>query len=68
MDGSHLHGFEVYFRLQALVGVRGDRTALSGVPARYYDAAHFGGAVAVVVGLVVWTLAPWISRLMEGVH
>ena len=49
-------------------------TAMSGVLARYYDADHefayFGiiGAVAVVVGLVVWILAPRISRLMEGVH
>lgn len=43
---------------------------MSGVLAKYYDAAHFGiiGAVAVVVGLVVWALAPRISRLMEGVH
>jgi POT family proton-dependent oligopeptide transporter len=49
-------------------------TAMSGVLARYYDASHeaayFGiiGAAAVVVGLVVWVLAPRISRLMEGVH
>ena len=49
-------------------------TAMSGVLARYYDVDHefayFGiiGAVAVVVGLVVWILAPRISRLMEGVH
>jgi proton-dependent oligopeptide transporter, POT family len=49
-------------------------TAMSGVLARYYDPAHefayFGliGTAAVVVGLVVWALAPWISRLMEGVH
>lgn len=49
-------------------------TAMSGVLARYYDAAHeaayFGiiGGAAVVVGLVVWVLAPRISRLMEGVH
>ena len=49
-------------------------TAMSGVLARYYDPAHefayFGliGAAAVVVGLVVWALAPRISRLMEGVH
>jgi POT family proton-dependent oligopeptide transporter len=47
---------------------------MSGVLARYYDASHeaayFGiiGAAAVVVGLVVWVLAPRISRLMEGVH
>jgi POT family proton-dependent oligopeptide transporter len=49
-------------------------TAMSGVLARYYDPAHefayFGliGAAAIVVGLVVWALAPRISRLMEGVH
>lgn len=49
-------------------------TALSGVLARYYDADHefayFGvlGVVAIVVGLIVWVLAPRISRLMEGVH
>jgi POT family proton-dependent oligopeptide transporter len=49
-------------------------TAMSGVLAKYYDAAHeaayFGiiGTAAVVVGLVVWVLAPRISRLMEGVH
>jgi POT family proton-dependent oligopeptide transporter len=49
-------------------------TAMSGVLAKYYDANHeatyFGviGAVAVLVGLVVWVLAPRISRLMEGVH
>jgi len=49
-------------------------TAMSGVLAKYYDAAreaaYFGsiGAAAVVVGLVVWALAPRISRLMEGVH
>lgn len=49
-------------------------TAMSGVLARYYDSAHeaayFGiiGAAAVLVGLVVWAIAPRISRLMEGVH
>jgi POT family proton-dependent oligopeptide transporter len=49
-------------------------TAMSGVLARYYDpareAAYFGiiGASAVVVGIVVWVLAPRISALMEGVH
>jgi POT family proton-dependent oligopeptide transporter len=49
-------------------------TAMSGVLGRYYDPAHefayFGiiGGVAVVVGVIVWALAPWISRLMEGVH
>ncbi|MCB0931687.1 MAG: oligopeptide:H+ symporter [Mycobacterium sp.] len=49
-------------------------TAMSGVLARYYDQAHefayFGiiGGAAVLVGLIVWVLAPRISRLMEGVH
>ena len=49
-------------------------TAMSGVLARYYDQSHefayFGilGSAAIVVGLVVWVLAPRISRLMEGVH
>ena len=49
-------------------------TAMSGVLARYYDSAHeavyFGiiGTAAVLVGLVVWAIAPRISRLMEGVH
>jgi POT family proton-dependent oligopeptide transporter len=49
-------------------------TAMSGVLARYYDSAreagYFGiiGASAVVVGIVVWVLAPRISALMEGVH
>lgn len=49
-------------------------TAMSGVLARYYDSAHeaayFGiiGGAAVLVGLVVWAIAPRISTLMEGVH
>lgn len=49
-------------------------TAMSGVLARYYDSAHeaayFGiiGGAAVLVGLVVWAIAPRISALMEGVH
>jgi POT family proton-dependent oligopeptide transporter len=49
-------------------------TSMSGVLARYYDAAHefayFGiiGAVAVVAGIIVFAIAPWITRLMEGVH
>ena len=48
--------------------------AMSGVLARYYDQSHefayFGilGAAAIVVGLVVWVLAPRITVLMEGVH
>jgi POT family proton-dependent oligopeptide transporter len=49
-------------------------TSMSGVLARYYDAAHefayFGiiGAVAILAGVVVFAISPWISRLMEGVH
>ncbi|OKH76524.1 major facilitator transporter [Mycobacterium sp. SWH-M1] len=49
-------------------------TAMSGVLAGYYDtsneAAYFGilGAVAVVAGVVVFVISPWISRQMEGVH
>ncbi len=49
-------------------------TAMSGVLGRYYDPAHefayFGliGLTALAVGLVVWSLAPRISRSMEGVH
>lgn len=49
-------------------------TAMSGVLAGYYDAAHestyFGvlGGVAVAAGVIVFAIAPWISRQMEGVH
>ena len=49
-------------------------TSMSGVLSGYYDSAHefayFGilGAVAVVAGVIVFALSPWISRLMEGVH
>ena len=49
-------------------------TSMSGVLSRYYDPArefaYFGilGAVAVVAGVIVFALSPWISRLMEGVH
>ncbi|KAA0095890.1 peptide MFS transporter [Mycolicibacterium sp. P1-18] len=49
-------------------------TSMSGVLAGYYDPtgefAYFGilGAVAIVVGLVVFALSRWISSLMEGVH
>ncbi len=49
-------------------------TSMSGVLAGYYDpdseVAYFGilGGVAVVVGVVVFLIAPWISRHMEGVH
>jgi POT family proton-dependent oligopeptide transporter len=49
-------------------------TSMSGVLARYYDPAHefayFGiiGAVAIAAGVIVFALAPWISRHMEGVH
>jgi POT family proton-dependent oligopeptide transporter len=49
-------------------------TSMSGVLARYYhparEFAYFGiiGAVAVFAGVVVFVVAQWISRLMEGVH
>ena len=49
-------------------------TSMSGVLARYYDPArefaYFGiiGGVAILVGVIVFAMSPWISRLMEGVH
>lgn len=49
------------------------RRCRSGVLAGYYDAsrevAYFGilGGVAVVAGVVVFAIAPWISSQMEGV-
>ena len=49
-------------------------TSMSGVLAGYYDSAHefayFGiiGGVAILAGIVTFAIAPWISRLMEGVH
>ncbi len=50
-------------------------TAMSGVLAGYYDpsreVAYFGilgGGVAVAAGVLVFAIAPWISRQMEGVH
>jgi len=49
-------------------------TSMSGVLSGFYDPAHefayFGslGVVAVCVGIGVFALSPWISRLMEGVH
>ncbi|GJF09094.1 MFS transporter [Mycolicibacterium cyprinidarum] len=49
-------------------------TAMSGVLAGYYDPSHesgyFGilGGVAVAAGVIVFVIAPWISRQMEGVH
>ncbi|MBB2992254.1 POT family proton-dependent oligopeptide transporter [Mycolicibacterium iranicum] len=49
-------------------------TSMSGVLAGYYEpsreVAYFGilGAVAIVAGVVVFAMAPWISRHMEGVH
>jgi POT family proton-dependent oligopeptide transporter len=32
--------------------------------------AYFGinGAVVIVIGLIMFAIAPWISRHMEGVH
>ncbi len=49
-------------------------TSLSGRLAGFYSAdnefAYFGvnGAVVIVIGLVMFAIAPWISRQMEGVH
>jgi len=49
-------------------------TSMSGVLAMYYDPSsevgYFGilGAVAVVVGIITFAVAPWISKQMEGVH
>ena len=49
-------------------------TSMSGVLAKYYDPsrefAYFGiiGVVAIVVGVIVFVVSPWISREMEGVH
>lgn len=49
-------------------------TSMSGVLAKYYDAArefaYFGiiGADAIVAGVVVFALAPRITRQMAGVH
>jgi len=49
-------------------------TSMSGVLSKYYDAEHevayFGilGAIAVVVGVIVFFVSPRISALMEGVH
>lgn len=49
-------------------------TSMSGVLSKYYDPSHelayFGltGLVAIVVGIIVWGIAPWVSRHMEGVH
>ncbi len=49
-------------------------TSMSGVLSDYYtpqdEIAYFGitGLVTIVVGIVVFFLAPRVSRLMEGVH
>ncbi|WP_067697837.1 peptide MFS transporter [Nocardia jejuensis] len=49
-------------------------TSMSGVLSKFYDPSHelayFGitGLVAIVVGVLVWGIAPWVSRHMEGVH
>jgi POT family proton-dependent oligopeptide transporter len=49
-------------------------TSMSGVLAGYYDPArefaYFGilGVVAIAVGLAVFAISGWITRLMEGVH
>ncbi|MEV6070172.1 peptide MFS transporter [Nocardia sp. NPDC052001] len=49
-------------------------TSMSGVLSKFYDPSHelayFGitGLVTIAVGAVVWAIAPWVSRHMEGVH
>ena len=49
-------------------------TSMSGVLAKYYDPArevpYFGilGIVAIIVGIVVFAVSPWISKQMDGVH
>ncbi|MCC3317160.1 peptide MFS transporter [Nocardia africana] len=49
-------------------------TSMSGVLSGFYDTSHevayFGitGLVAIAVGIIVYFLAPQVSRLMEGVH
>jgi POT family proton-dependent oligopeptide transporter len=49
-------------------------TSLSGRLAGFYspedEVAYFGvnGAVVIVIGIVMFLIAPWISRQMEGVH
>ena len=49
-------------------------TSMSGVLSQFYDTsrevAYFGitGLVAIAVGIVIYFLAPQVSRLMEGVH
>lgn len=49
-------------------------TSMSGVLAKYYDPArevpYFGilGIVAIVVGIAVFAVSPWISKQMDGVH
>ncbi|WP_036505142.1 peptide MFS transporter [Nocardia aobensis] len=49
-------------------------TSMSGVLSEFYDTSHevayFGitGLVAIAVGIIVYFLAPQVSRLMEGVH
>ena len=39
-------------------------------PITPHEFAYFGiiGAVAVFADVVVFAIAPWISRLMDGVH
>ena len=49
-------------------------TSMSGVLAKYDDPArefaYFGilGAVAIAVGVLVYTISGWVSGFMEGVH
>lgn len=63
-------------RYRQTEGRCGERTflAIRSVWPRYYDPAQefadFGsiGAVAIRAGVVVFAIAPWMSRLMESVH
>ncbi|MEV6767400.1 peptide MFS transporter [Nocardia sp. NPDC051030] len=49
-------------------------TSMSGVLSKFYNPSHelayFGitGTITIVVGIIVWLIAPRVSRLMEGVH
>ncbi|QLY32602.1 peptide MFS transporter [Nocardia huaxiensis] len=49
-------------------------TSMSGVLSKFYDPSHeavyFGitGLITVGVGAAVWSISPWITRHMEGVH
>ncbi|WP_067569983.1 peptide MFS transporter [Nocardia acidivorans] len=49
-------------------------TSMSGVLSKFYDPSHelayFGltGLITIAVGGMVWAIAPWVTRHMEGVH